>query len=244
VLAHFGVSGDAARAAAGQVESLGAYELARLLPAFHHVEEPTIVRRVLSSLEASAALPAVNRDVLAALVASVPDGLQAPAAGVMAKHGAALAAQAGKLDALAASLPDGDVVRGQQVFRSTKAGCTACHAIGYLGGDYGPDLSKVGAIRTTRDLLEAIVLPAASLVRSYEPSQVTKTNGEVVFGLLRNETSDELVVAVAPGQSVRVPRTDVARVEPVAFSPMPAGYDQTLTRQELADVITYLKSCQ
>jgi mono/diheme cytochrome c family protein len=41
-----------------------------------------------------------------------------------------------------------------------------------------------------------------------------------------------------------VPRTDVARVEPVAFSPMPAGYDQTLTRQELADVITYLKSCQ
>jgi putative heme-binding domain-containing protein len=73
---------------------------------------------------------------------------------------------------------------------------------------------------------------------------VTKTNGGVVFGLLRNETSDELVVAVAPGQSVRVPRTDVARVEPVAFSPMPAGYDQTLTRQELADVITYLKSCQ
>ena len=244
VLAHFGVSGDAARAAAGQVESLGAYELARLLPAFHHVDEPTIVRQVLSSLEASAALPAVNRDVLAALVASVPDELQAPAAGVMAKHGAALAAQAGKLDALAASLPDGDIVRGQQVFRSTKAGCTACHAIGYLGGDYGPDLSKVGAIRTTRDLLEAIVLPAASLVRSYEPSQVTKTNGEVVFGLLRNETSDELVVAVAPGQSVRVPRTDVARVEPVAFSPMPAGYDQTLTRQELADVITYLKSCQ
>jgi putative membrane-bound dehydrogenase-like protein len=244
VLAHFGVSGDAARAAAGQVESLGAYELARLLPAFHHVEEPTIVRRVLSSLEASAALPAVNRDVLAALVASVPDGLQASAANVMAKHGATLAAQAGKLDTLAASLPDGDVVRGQQVFRSTKAGCIACHSVGYLGGDYGPDLSKVGAIRTTRDLLEAIVLPAATLVRSYEPSQVTKTSGEVVFGLLRNETSDELVVAVAPGQSVRVPRAEVARVEPVAFSPMPAGYDQTLTRQELADVITYLKSCQ
>ena len=44
-------------------------------------------------------------------------------------------------------------------FHSEKAACFTCHAIGYRGGDVGPDLTKVGQIRSERDLLEAIVYP-------------------------------------------------------------------------------------
>jgi hypothetical protein len=40
--------------------------------------------------------------------------------------------------------------------------------MGYLGGKVGPDLTSVGQIRTERDLLEAVVYPSASFVRSYE----------------------------------------------------------------------------
>ena len=53
--------------------------------------------------------------------------------------------------------------------------------------------------------------------------KLAKKNGEMVFGLLKSETSDEIIVGVAPGQSFRVPRAKVASVVPVAFSPMPAG---------------------
>ena len=33
--------------------------------------------------------------------------------------------------------------------------CASCHKIGYVGGLVGPDLTKIGGIRTERDLLQA-----------------------------------------------------------------------------------------
>ena len=47
-----------------------------------------------------------------------------------------------------------------------KAACVACHTIGYVGGHVGPDLSRVGAIRQERDLVESILYPSASFVQS------------------------------------------------------------------------------
>jgi putative heme-binding domain-containing protein len=67
-----------------------------------------------------------------------------------------------------AELPNGDVRRGHEVFNRPKLACTACHAIGYLGGKVGPDLTRIGAVRAKRDLLEAIAFPSASFVRAPE----------------------------------------------------------------------------
>ncbi len=100
-----------------------------------------------------------------------------------------------RLEKLLASLKDGDVRRGQAVFNGTKASCSACHAIGYLGGNIGPDLTHIGKIRNERDLLESIVFPSASLVRSYEPVQVTTKTGKVYNGLVRKDAPDEVVLA-------------------------------------------------
>ena len=94
-----------------------------------------------------------------------------------------------RVNELLEAVKDGDVRRVQVVFSSRKAICVACHAIGYVGGKVGPDLTKIGQIRTERDLLEAIVLPSASFVRSYEPIQVVTTSGKVFNGLIRSETA-------------------------------------------------------
>ena len=53
-----------------------------------------------------------------------------------------------KLDEAAKNLPAGDIRRGQAVFNSTKTSCIACHTIGYVGGKHGPDLTRIGGIRT------------------------------------------------------------------------------------------------
>src|SRR5205823_12040083 len=119
---------------------------------------------------------------------------------------------------------------------STKASCSACHAIGYLGGTIGPDLTHIGKIRAERDLLESIVFPSASFVRSYEPVQITTKKGKVFNGLVRRETPDEVVLAVSGTEEVRVARQDIDEVEPGKVSVMPAGLDQQLTPQELADL--------
>ena len=45
-----------------------------------------------------------------------------------------------------------------------KATCSTCHRVGNEGGVIGPDLTKVGAIRTARDLVESLVVPGATIV--------------------------------------------------------------------------------
>jgi putative heme-binding domain-containing protein len=138
----------------------------------------------------------------------------------------------------------GDARRGQVVFHSEKAACFTCHAIGYRGGDVGPDLTKVGQIRSERDLLEAILYPSASFIRSYEPVLVGTTDGKVQNGLLKNETSEEILLVTSANQQVRINRSNIEEIRPSTVSVMPAGLDQQLTVQEFADLVAFLKACR
>jgi len=148
------------------------------------------------------------------------------------------------LNDLMLSLDGGDVRRGQAVFNSTKAACASCHEIGYLGGDVGPDLTRIGKVRSERDLLEAIVFPSASFVRSYEPVVIATLEGKVYNGVLRDETAGEVVLATGPNEQIRLARESIEEIHPSTVSVMPAGLDQQLTRQELADLVTFLKASQ
>ena len=68
------------------------------------------------------------------------------------------ALQRKRLDHLAGFLPKGDPVRGEKLFHdATKSLCITCHVKGDNGADFGPDLTRIGAIRSEHDLLEAIV---------------------------------------------------------------------------------------
>jgi putative heme-binding domain-containing protein len=130
------------------------------------------------------------------------------------------------------------------VFYSTKAACSSCHAIGYLGGNIGPDLTHIGKIRNERDLLESIVFPSASFVRSYEPWLVTTKDGRVHNGVLRKDAPDEIVLATNATEEVRILRSDIEDMQPSKVSIMPAGLDQLLTPRELADLVAFLKACK
>jgi putative heme-binding domain-containing protein len=130
------------------------------------------------------------------------------------------------------------------VFNSPKAQCIACHKMGYVGGTVGPDLTRIGGIRSERDLLEAIVFPSASFVRSYEPVRVVTTDDRTFNGILKKDGPDELIVIVAADREERIPRAEVASVSPSAVSLMPSGLDQQLSPQDLADLIAFLKASQ
>jgi putative heme-binding domain-containing protein len=137
---------------------------------------------------------------------------------------------------------DGHVRRGQAIFNGVQAACSSCHRLGYLGGDIGPDLTSIGTIRTDLDLLEAVLYPSASFVRSYEPWTAVLTDGEEHSGVLRRETPDELVLATGPGAEVRIPRSQLAELRAGTVSTMPAGLDAQLSRQDLADLLAFLKN--
>jgi putative heme-binding domain-containing protein len=114
--------------------------------------------------------------------------------------------------------------------------------LGYLGGNVGPDLTAIGTVRTETDLIEAVLFPSASFVRSHEPWIATCKDGEEYSGVLRGETPEEIVLATGPGADVRVPRSTLVELRPGAVSTMPAGLDEQLSRQDLADLLAFLKN--
>ena len=90
--------------------------------------------------------------------------------------------------------------RGEKLFLSReKAKCVTCHVKGSAGVRLGPDLTRIGAIRSERDLLEAIVLPSASIARYHETVNVMTKDGKVVSGLLVKENTNAMVLASAEG---------------------------------------------
>jgi len=139
-------------------------------------------------------------------------------------------------------IKNGDAKNGREIFFGAKANCAVCHAVSGAGGVLGPDLTKVGAIRTATDLMEAIVYPSASYVRSYEPVAVRVKSGEEHYGLIRDETQDALRLATSSATEVSLKRSQISAMTEGTMSLMPPGFDGLLTPKELIDVATYLMS--
>ena len=198
--------------------------------------------RLLAALEASRSRASIHRDLLRPRLAKYPPAVQARGEALLASLTADTAKQAAHLEQLLAGLGGGDIRRGQAVFNSPKAACMTCHAIGYMGGRIGPDLTRIGQVRSERDLLEAIVYPSVSFARGYESVTVTTTTGEVHGGVIRSDQPEALVLATAAGAEIRLARERVKDVQPGTVSLMPPGLDAQLTRQELADLLAFLKA--
>jgi putative membrane-bound dehydrogenase-like protein len=155
----------------------------------------------------------------------------------------AVARQKEQLDTLAAFLPQGDSQRGEKLFHNReKAKCVTCHLKGSEGVRLGPDLTRIGAIRSERDLLEAIVLPSASIARYHETVNVMTKDGKVVSGLLVKENTNAMFLASAEGAMQAVSYTDIDRASYSNVSLMPEGYEKILTPNEIADIVVYLKA--
>jgi putative membrane-bound dehydrogenase-like protein len=231
-------------ALADALRTVGPMELNPLLEAFEGATSEAVGQRLVAALAEAKALASVRVDLLNERLAAFPASVQAAGRALLARLDADPVQQAAQLEALLAELRQlpGDIRRGQAIFNSPKTACATCHMMGYLGGRVGPDLTSIGQIRTERDLLEALLYPSASFVRSYEPVVVTLKDGEEVSGIVRSENDAELVLVVGADQEQRLPRSEVVDMRPGTVSLMPAGLADQLTRQELADLLAFLKA--
>ncbi|MCI0719056.1 MAG: HEAT repeat domain-containing protein [Acidobacteria bacterium] len=219
----------------------GPLELSKLLVAFENASDEALGVKLIAALKQAKGLISLRSDVLKTSLAKFPASVKNQGDELLASLEGDTTQQKVRLEKLLGSLQDGDVRRGQIVFNSNKAACSACHAIGYLGGKAGPDLTKIGEVRTERDLLEAIVYPSASFVRSYEPLVVVTKSGDVHNGVVRQENDDEILLATGPRTEVRVAQEEIKEMRPGTVSVMPAGLEEQLSRQELTDLLAFLK---
>src|SRR5262245_53249197 len=80
----------------------------------------------------------------------------------------------------------GDPSRGKAVFEG-KGDCRSCHRVGAEGGRSGPDLSTVGALRSSDLIRNALVNPKAGLIPLNRPVRAVTKDGKVITGRRLNE---------------------------------------------------------
>lgn len=139
-------------------------------------------------------------------------------------------------------LRGGDPDAGREVFFSAKTACATCHAIGGHGGSIGPDLTKIGTIRSGRDILESIVLPSASFAQSYEPYTALTKDGREFTAMLARQTPDAILLRDATGQDIRVPQEDIRELRRLEVSVMPEGLESGLSTDEFRNLLAFLQS--
>jgi len=229
-------------ALAARIRDCGPLEVNRLFQVFAKETDEEICGLLLRSLTASAGRDGLRSETLEEWLKKKSAALRGTGAGLVEKLQGDRREQKEHIAALSESLPEGDIRRGQVVFNSPKTACSACHAIGYLGGRIGPDLTRIGQVRSGLDLLEALVYPSLSIVRSYEPVEVITKTGKIQGGILREESGGKITVITGPTTSTTLSRTDIIELRPGKTSIMPAGLDKQISRQELADLLAFLKA--
>ncbi len=244
ILAAAELGREQRRALVRVVKKAGPLAVGRLLAGFEKLKDEALGLELVDALGESPGSAALPPDTLRRWLKQAPPAVRKRGEELLARLETDAAEKRARLDEIAATLKGGDVRRGQKVFNDPKAACVSCHAIGYLGGKLGPDLTRIGRIRTELDLLEALIYPSASFVRSYESYVVVSKRGDVWTGILREDTRDEVVIVTGPevDARVRVPREDILEMRPAKTSIMPAGLTEQLTTQQIADLVAFLKA--
>ena len=135
-----------------------------------------------------------------------------------------------------------DLARGESLF--SEVGCIRCHRIAGSGGILGPDLTTIGRRFTTGDLLEAILEPDRVISDQYRATTFTLHDGKQITGHIADIHKGKWSVItnmLQPRDYTPVDPKTIEDAQPSPVSMMPSGLVDTLTREEMLDLLSYLK---
>jgi putative membrane-bound dehydrogenase-like protein len=143
------------------------------------------------------------------------------------------------MEKLRDTLTGGSAERGKKIaIEHLAAQCTRCHKLGGEGAEVGPDLSGIGKRMNRKQLLEALILPNATLAKGYALVAVTLKDGTSLSGSLEKESATDLILRMADGSVKTISLANVAeRTSPASMMP---PMDAMLGKKEIRDVIEYL----
>ncbi|MEL7263979.1 MAG: L-sorbosone dehydrogenase, partial [Planctomycetota bacterium] len=116
-----------------------------------------------------------------------------------------------------------------------------CHAIGTGGGIIGPNLISLGAAAQSDYILRSLIEPSDRLKEGYGTLQILCDDGQIRMGIPIGENDETLRLRDAEGKTLSVAK-DSIEIRKTGPSLMPAGLVDSLTRQELADLLRFLSA--
>lgn len=136
----------------------------------------------------------------------------------------------------------GDAEAGAKLFSDERTKCSVCHRVGKDGGRVGPDLTSIGNKYDRPHLVDAILYPSRQIGYGYETTKILTQSGQVFNGIAKESDATHVNLLNADNKIVRVAKADIETSKVSDTSIMPSGLEQTLSRNEFVDLVTYLES--
>ena len=142
-----------------------------------------------------------------------------------------------------AATHEGDVARGAMLFADEqRLACAKCHSIDGSASKAGPDLFAVGEKFGRRDLVDAVLMPSATISPGYGTVIVETKAGEEFQGILKQATDTGVQLMGADGKLVSIAKADIKEQRGSTVSLMPEGLHAGLSLKEFTDLTEYLAS--
>jgi putative heme-binding domain-containing protein len=138
----------------------------------------------------------------------------------------------------AQSVP-GDVAAGGRLFETT--GCVKCHTVAKDAPPTGPFLGDITVRYSATELLESILRPSAKIAQGFETTSIENKDGDVFDGFIVRESGDEVELRNLAGSTI-IAKKDIARRGTRPTSIMPDGLVDHVAPEELASLLSYLRS--
>jgi putative heme-binding domain-containing protein len=130
--------------------------------------------------------------------------------------------------------------RGATVIERAK--CLECHKFGSKGAGVGPDLTTVSSRFRPIEILESMVEPSKVLSDQYRSVAVATADGKVYNGMPVVSDGPNLVLLLSDASKVTIPKDEIDSKKESAVSVMPEGLINSLSYQEIADLLALFNS--
>ena len=131
----------------------------------------------------------------------------------------------------------GHADKGRQVFLKS---CSTCHRLDREGTPVGPDLFGIRT-QPKEAILLHILIPEYEITPGFGAYMIETSDGRIEAGLLVGETANQVTLRAALGREETILRSDIESLALSKLSLMPQELEKTMSRQDLADLLSYLK---
>jgi putative heme-binding domain-containing protein len=143
----------------------------------------------------------------------------------------------------------GDAAKGKEVYEAS--GCAACHIIDGQGGDSGPELTKVGALRGPGYLKTTLLYPGSDLPQAhvfletgglldYMFVHIVTNEGKTYDGTRVVEDSFRIVIRDAKGDFHSFRKSDLKEFKKEPGKSVMPSFKDKLSAAQIDDLVAYL----
>jgi putative membrane-bound dehydrogenase-like protein len=129
-----------------------------------------------------------------------------------------------------------DLERGREQF---KKHCSGCHRVDGAGFEIGPNLATIKS-RGAETVLTAVLDPNREVNPQYLNYSIVTVDGRVLTGTIVDEGATSVTLRRAENVTESVLRIEIDEIKNTGLSMMPEGFEDSIDRQAMADLIGYL----